>query len=201
MLLDIIISAVLILCVIIGHKRGFVRSLCNALSFVLSVIIAFLTYGKITELVASSPVGEFISGKISAGLGNVAIDFSSVPEVLRSSFREGAADAADVIAHNLTVVIIGILSVIVTIIAVRLILKVLFKVLDVFAKLPVIKQCNKLLGTVFGFVSGCIWACIIVFAVNQIALLPNAGFVESWADGSVLIPLISGFNLFGMFIS
>lgn len=201
MLMDIIISAVIILCIFIGYKRGFVRSLCSALSFVLSVFVAFLTYGKITELISASPVGEFVSSKISAGLGNVAIDFSSVPEVLQSSFREGATDAADVVAHNLTVVIIGVIAIIVTIVVVRLILKVLFKVLDIFAKLPVVKQCNKFLGTVFGAVSGCIWACVIVFAVNQIILLPDVGFVSTWADGSVLVPFISEFNLFGMFVS
>lgn len=201
MLLDIIISAVVILCIFMGHKRGFVRSLCSTFSFVLSVVIAFLTYGKITELVAASPVGEFIADKISAGLGNVTIDFSSVPEVLRSSFREGVADATEVMAHNLTVVIIGIISVVVTIIAVRLILKILFRILDIFAKLPVIKQCNKLLGIVLGILNGCLWACIIVFAVTQISLLPDAGFVDTLADGSVLVPFISGINLFGMFLS
>ena len=201
MFMDIIILVIIAVCVFFGYKRGFVRSLCNMLSTVLSIVVASLTYGRITEFISSSPVGEFVSEKLSENIGSSAIDFSSVPKVLRGTLQQGIAEATDTVAHNLAVVIIGVISIVVTIVVVRLLLNFLFKVLDLFAKLPVIKQCNKLLGVVFGAVSGYFWVCIVAFAITQIGLISDLGVVKTLTDGSTLIPIVSGINFLVMFLS
>ncbi len=194
MILDIILLAVVIICAYLGFKRGFVRSLCNVCSFALSIIVAFLSYTKITEFISASPVGKFISGKLSESMGASAMDLSAIPEPLRKPFEAGAEAAADTMAQNLATIIIGIISVIITVILVRLLIKLIFKLLNVFAKLPVLKQCNRLLGGVFGAVSGCFWVCIVVLALTYLSLIPSAEFLQKIMSSSEVVAMVAENN-------
>jgi len=203
MILDIAFACVMILCIYFGFKRGFVRSVCNVSSYLLSVIVAFLSYDKITEFVATSPVGEFISEKVSGTVNIGEIDLSSVPELLKKPLEAGVAasnNAVSTLSQNFTNVIIGIISVIITIILVKIGLKFIFKVFNVFAKLPVLKQCNGLLGGAFGVVSGCFWICIAVFALTYISMLPSVAFLKEITEASKIAKLVAENNFLTMII-
>ncbi len=200
MLLDIILLALIIICAYLGYKRGFVRSLCGVCSLALSVIVAFLSYSKITEFVAASPVGRFINGWLSDTMGSSAVDLSAIPEPLRKPFEAGAAAAADSMASSLGTVVISIISVIITVILVRLLIKLVFHLLDIFAKLPVLKQFNRLLGGLFGVVSGCFWVCIIVFALTYISLIPSLEFLHSLVESSDVVALLAEHNFLLAFL-
>lgn len=191
MILDIILIAVIVVCAYLGFKRGFVKSLCNMFSLLISIIIAFLSYSKITEFIGKSPLGKFITEKLSASMGSSAVDLSSVPEFLRKPFEAGVESAADAMANNLATVIIGVISVIITVIVVKLFIKFLFKVLNVFAKLPVLKQCNRLLGGLFGIVSGMFWVCIATLSLTYISIIPSAEFLREIMDTSYVVSMVA----------
>lgn len=191
MILDIALIAVIAISTYLGVKRGFVRSLCNLLSFALSIIVAMLTYSTITNFVAASPVGVFISGKLSESINSSAVDLSAFPEFLRKPLESGSAEIVDIVAQNLTALIIAVISVIITIVVVKFLLKLLFNALNVFAKLPVLKQCNGLLGCVFGFISGCFWACIIIIAITYLSYIPSAEFLKELIDTSNVAAVIA----------
>ena len=95
-------------------------------------------------------------------------------------------------ADTLSSVIICIISVILTVILVKLLIKVILKILNVFAKLPVIKQFNRLLGLVFGVVSGCFWVCIIVLALTYICLIPGTEFLHDMMNSSAVVTIVAG---------
>lgn len=191
MILDIILAGVIAVCVYFGFKRGFVKSLSNMCSLLISVVVAFLSYSKITEFIAKSPVGKFVTEKLSDSIGSSAVELSSVPEFLRKPIEAGVESAADTVANNLATVIIGVISVIITVILVKFLIKFLFKVLNVFAKIPVIKQCNRLLGGLFGFVSGMFWVYIAVLALTYISIIPSAEFLREIMDTSYVVSMVS----------
>lgn len=200
MILDIVLVAIIVVCAYFGFKRGFVRSLCNMCSLFISIIVAFLSYSKITEFITNSPVGKFVSEKISESMGASAVDLSAVPEILRKPFEAGIESAADSMAQNLATVIIGVISVIITVVVVKFLIKFLFKVLNVFAKLPVLKQCNRLLGGVFGVVSGMFWVCITVLALTYISLIPSTEFLHEIMSTSYVVSMVAENNfLLGFF--
>jgi len=191
MILDIILIAVVVICAYLGFKRGFVKSLCNMCSLLISIIIALLSYSKITEFIAKSPLGKFVTEKLSASMGSSAVDLSSVPEFLRKPFEAGVESAADAMANNLATVIIGVISVIITVVVVKVFIKFLFKVLNVFAKLPVLKQCNRLLGGLFGIVSGMFWVCIATLSLTYISIIPSAEFLREIMDTSYVVSMVA----------
>ncbi len=186
MVLDIILIAVIILCGYLGYKHGLVRTLCSVFSWVLSIVVAFLTYGQIASFITASPVGLFIKKSLAESLVSGKTDFSAFPEFLRKPIESGVTEAAVSMSDTLASMIICVISVILTIMTVKLLIKVVLAVLDVFAKLPVIKQFNRLLGIAAGVMNGCIWASIIILALTYLSIIPNMEFLQDILSSSAV---------------
>ena len=193
--LDIALIAIALLCIYFGYKHGFVRTLQNLSSFVLSIIIALLTYGKITKIISESVVGKFIKEKIFNSLSVSNTDFSSLPEFLQAPLESGVEGIAETVSANMSVMVISIISVVLTIVVSKFLLGLLFKVLNVFAKLPLLKQCNRLLGIAFGALNGYFWVCIVLYAVTYLSKLPNMQFLVGMLESSNISLFLSDNNL------
>ena len=200
MVLDIILIAIVLLCIYFGYKHGFVRTLQNLSSFVLSIIIALLTYGKIAELISNSVVGKFIREKIFDSISVSNTDFSSLPDFLQTPLESGVESIAETVSANMSVMVISIISIVLTIVVSKFLLGFLFKVLNVFAKMPLLKQCNRLLGIAFGALNGYFWVCIVLFVVTYLSNLPNMELVAEMLDSSNIALFLSDNNLWaGLF--
>lgn len=195
MVLDIILIAIVLLCIYFGYKHGFVRTLQNLSSFVLSIIIALLTYGKIAELISNSVVGKFIREKIFDSISVSNTDFSSLPDFLQTPLESGVESIAETVSANMSVMVISIISIVLTIVVSKFLLGFLFKVLNVFAKMPLLKQCNRLLGIAFGALNGYFWMCIVLFVVTYLSNLPNMEFMAEMLDSSNIALFLSDNNL------
>lgn len=198
MVFDIILLAVILLCAYFGYKRGFVRTLCGLGSLILSAVASLFLYDDVTEFIKNSPVGEFISKKCLESLAKT--DVQTLPEF----FRKGAADAVGQLqtaaAENMARLIIAIISVIVTFVAVRLAIKLLFKIFNIVAKLPVLKQFNHLLGLAFGILNGIFWLAAVVFAVSYISLLPEMAFLKDVTANSQVLGWLLGLGIMPEFL-
>lgn len=193
MILDIVFALIMIVCIVLGFKRGLVRSVCSVFSFLISFVVAFISYDKISAFVTASPVGKFISDKISGSVALPTMDLSSMPELVRKPLEVSvhATDTAvNTLTHNFSQVIIGVISVIITIVLVKIAVKLIFKLFDVVAKLPVIKQCNGILGGAFGVVNGIFWICIVSVAVTYLSLVPAMSFLQELSQGSYLLTAV-----------
>ena len=195
MVLDIILIAIVLLCIYFGYKHGFVRTLQNLSSFVLSIIIALLTYGKIAELISNSVVGKFIREKIFDSISVSNTDFSSLPDFLQTPLESGVESIAETVSANMSVMVISIISIVLTIVVSKFLLGFLFKVLNVFAKMPLLKQCNRLLGIAFGALNGYFWVCIVLFVVTYLSNLPNMELVAEMLDSSNIALFLRDNNL------
>lgn len=198
MILDIVYLAIAIACITFGMKKGLVRSVCNVFSFLISGIVAFALYRPVTEFVTASPIGTFITDKITASFKMPQMDLSSVPEFLRGAFESSLSatgEAVNVFTGDIAKIIIGAISVIITIIAVKLLISLTLKLFDVFAKLPVIKQFNGLLGGVFGVVSAYFWVSLVAIGVSYISVLPAAEGIRPLLEGSRLSSFVAENNL------
>lgn len=198
MVFDIILLAVILLCAYFGYKRGFVRTLCGLGSLILSAVASLFLYDDVTEFIKNSPVGEFISKKCLESLAKT--DVQTLPEF----FRKGAADTVGQIqtaaAENMARLIIAIISVIVTFVAVRLAIKLLFKIFNIVAKLPVLKQFNHLLGLAFGILNGIFWLAAVAFAVSYISLLPEMAFLKDVTANSQVLGWLLGLGIMPEFL-
>ena len=165
MVADLICLAVVVTFVSVGYKRGLMKSLLGLVSSVAAIILSFMLYPVISSMLAKTPLFEFLVNAINENyIKGSAFDEGGALAVfakyLGSGVQSGLQNPAEAIARLL----LNIVSFVVVIIAGKVIIKLVGNTLDLFAKLPVIKQFNRLGGAVLGGLGG-VLILYIVFAV------------------------------------
>lgn len=172
MILDLIFVLILAVCIIIGIKQGFVRSLLGIASLFVSIIAAVYLYKPFIDMLYGIPAVsgiidsciESIKNAILSALGTG--ETQNIPPVLGVFIGDMIASSNEAIATALAEAAFSCILVIVFIILVRIAIAVLVKALNLFTKLPVIKQFNGLLGGIMGLITGvivCYIAATILF--------------------------------------
>lgn len=229
---DAVILAVIVLMAFIGRKKGFVLTFFNffgsIIAFVISSVFvrpfALLLKNGIFTPLFSKYVDSVISENLSSSVNTV--DFSSLPAPVLDMFAKFGRSAGDVeafvhesiventeealqktihfvvdpIAENISFALAFFLLFVFSMIVIR----ILSRVFDLIAKLPVLHFSNKLLGLVCGFV----WGLFIAFILTQLLVLSegalqsseNAMLSSFSIDKTILIKFLNDFNPIRFFI-
>lgn len=202
-ILDIILAAVFVICVLAGYKKGFVKSLTDLVSHAIAVIAARILSLRFAPEVYSSYFEKGFAEKISAqveSLGTnasaqvestinslpnisgflqiVGVDQSQIAQNVSGQIKNEGVDIVDALMTDLVspiaTFIIRILIFIVAFFICLVIMKIISKILEKLSKLPVLKQANKGFGLLFGSVKGLI--IVIIFCALSLLV---ASFVNS----------------------
>ncbi len=152
---DIILVAALFIFVRIGAKKGLIRTLFGAISTLLSLFLTVLIYQPFSQMLHNSAVGDYVR--------------NLVEKSFEQKIQEGAIiPLLNEVTKSTSTIIINIISFIIIIIATRLILSILSRVLNIASKLPLIKQLNSILGMIAGAVSGFLFCYIIIGIIGAL---------------------------------
>lgn len=184
-IIDLVIVGIIALCIIIGYIKGLTGSLIKILSFVLSLVIAFILFvpvsnfvienTKIDEMIMENIV-EIIIGEKLEEKDEQATKNETMPTAITDYINqkiEQAADEAkesvvDSTAKEVSQTIVKAGTWIILFILARIALTLLKFITSLIAKLPVIKQFDKLGGIIYGFIEGLI---ITYFALALISCI------------------------------
>lgn len=211
MIIDILALTILVLCIVTGIRRGFVRSFLGLLSLVVSIVAGLLLYNGFHAWFASSAVGVYLTEKITGVLNGIfgeslgaSISSLNLPGFLQKSLDgagELTAEVASSAAEQLAALVVGVLAVVLLILLIRLAIKLIMSVLSGVMKLPVLRQFNSVLGGVFGGISGLFWVWILLSAAGFLVVLPAFSFLAGWIEGSVAMDIgQDGALLLGAFV-
>ena len=175
---DIILVAVLALCIFFGWKKGFVKAISGFLTYILSFAIANLCWKWIAGFIGTIP---FIKNMVTEGVEGPVFEegatFMDKLQAMMTFFtgdivQDGNVETTTAVMKNyLAETLTMIISFVLVFVVALLLLKLIFRLLDsVIKKLPLIKQCNGLLGAIIGFLNGSVWTWAI--ANIFVALLP-----------------------------
>lgn len=183
---DLVIIAILALCILLGYKRGLTRSLIKILSFVLALIIALILFKPVSDFVINNTQ---IDDKIKDSVVQIFINEESnnsdnkkdkeettvaqpiinyMNEQVEKSTEQVKSDAVNKVAIQISVLLVNIGVIILIFIIVRFLLIFVKAITSLITKLPVIKQCDKLGGIAFGAIEGLV---IIFMALSIITLI------------------------------
>ncbi len=167
LLFDIILIAILVLCAILGWKRGFLRTLGGFVSYIIAFTIANKFYRLLADFVIQIPFLQNMITDVempvlpeqSTFLDKVKAIAEYVSEKSTISDLDASAETVKAIMNNyvaeLLAALIGfILSFAIAWIALKLVLWLLALVVD---KTPVIHQANEILGSIVGLFCGFFW--------------------------------------------
>ncbi len=166
MIADIIIIIVVAVFVAAGYKAGLIRSFMGIASYVLSIIIAFLIYPVVSGFLGKTPLYTYLTEMVN---NNYVSENMQSPDMGMFGFfskhmSEGLDAVATTVSEGIAALLINIIAFILVIVISRILLWIITKVLNVFSKLPVIKQFNRLGGALLGGIKG-ILILYIVFAI------------------------------------
>lgn len=170
MAVDIIALVLALLCIVSGIKRGFVKAFFGTLSFIFALILTFSFSDQACKFVAGSELGKSIYEK-------TAVKIVDAPETENETFFDELIDKKGIIekaneaqmsvSEEIGNTVIKLLTTALLFIGFSLLLKLLSLLLDLAAKLPIIKGFNKAGGLVAGIINAYIvltvFSCLMTF--------------------------------------
>lgn len=173
----IAVIAILAIGAVIGWKRGFVDMLFGAVSMILALVLAVIIAPKLGAVVQGNEnIMEKLTVKVSEvlNLDELAVEIPdaerlvdnlNLPNAIKDKIvsaefmekieldalaEDASSKMADAVAVFLAKTIITAVCFVVVFVVALILLYLLNKVLDVFAKLPLLKQANQLVGLALG---------------------------------------------------
>lgn len=159
-MIDIIILFLLLMGTLVGLKRGFILQLIKLISFVVSILVASMFYQSLAPQLTWIPAPNFSGGQAQL------------------AFFSGNLETA--YYNTIAFIILFILT--------KILLAIIGGLLTTIASIPVIKQVNKLLGGVLGFLETYLFVFILLFVA---ALLP-VDALQAMMSKSILADVIVG---------
>lgn len=193
-IIDIVIVAIIALCIFLGYKRGLTGSLLKILSFVLAIVIAFILFKPVSNLVINytnwddslkTSIEQFITEKTAASesepesdLPQVIVDY--IDETMAESVNEAKEVAIENTAQSVTNLIINAGVWVAVFIIARILLIFIKFITALIARLPVIKQCDKLGGIIYGILEAFVILYVLLAIISFIApTIRNVEFIDA----------------------
>lgn len=164
-IIDLVIVAIIALCILIGYHKGLTGSLLKIVSFVLALIIAFILFKPVSNFIINKTDWDenleqaikqsFLKQeeqkpeeeKTQENMPDVITNY--INESVEKAGNEAKTAIVESTARNVAIMIINIAVAIGLFIVSRIILLFIKGLANLITKLPVIKQCDKLGGVVF----------------------------------------------------
>lgn len=175
MILDLIVILIIALFTFIGYKQGLIKSAIKIASFFIAIIIALVLYKPLSTLIINNTtIDDKIENTIIEKVtpeGMKPEDEASQATKIPQGFIVEANNSIKDIANTTTIKIIEVCTVLVLYIIARIALKFVAALGDLIAKIPILKQFNKLGGTIFGLIKGLLIVYVILAVVYLISPL------------------------------
>lgn len=181
--IDLIIIAIILLFTFLGYKRGLIKVAIKLCTFFIAIIVAIIFFKPITNLVVENTnIDENIESAIVSRI--LPEDSSQDEQVdlsnkLPSIILETGKDAVQDIAKSLSNTIIGASCFLIIFIVVKIVLRFITALADLIAKLPILKQFNKIGGTLYGILEGLFIVFVGLTIVSFIAPLLDTSILDS----------------------
>lgn len=172
MILDLIVILVIALFTFIGYKQGLIKVAIKIASFFIAIIIALVLFKPVSTLVINNTT---IDDKIENAIIEKITPEGMKPEDkvetqnLPSGIIKNTNDSIKNIAETLTTKLIEICTILILYIVARIVLKFIAALATLIEKIPILKQFNKIGGTVYGLVKG----VLIVYVILAIIYLAS----------------------------
>lgn len=195
-IIDLVIIAIIALCVLVGYHKGLTGSLLKIVSFVLALIIAFILFKPVSNfIIDKTDWDENLEQAIRQSIlkdeekTNDETQKENMPEVITDYINNAVEKAGneaktaivDSTAREVAIMIINIAVAIALFIVSKIILLLLLVkgLANLLTKLPVIKQCDKLGGIIFGILQSLVIIYVALAIISFASpMMSETGIIE-----------------------
>jgi len=208
LIVDLTILLVLALCILLGYKRGLAGCLIKVLAFFIALAVAIVLFKPVSAIVTSTTqVDENIQSSVVSIFEKEEENKDDKKEESKSPIMDYLADKAEEAteekkkevvnnaAKDISYKIIDALCFIAIFIVVRIILNFIKALADLITKLPIIKQCDKIGGVVYGILQGAIIIFIGLALITFISTATNQYTVLELVNQSYIGSILNNNNI------
>ena len=214
---DLLVIAILVVSIFIAYKSGFVRTVCDFCSTIVSLVLTYKLYPITASIFKNLKWFEKIqtaleenlklsqnAEKLSENMQNSIINDLELPQFLKNILIENntmqtelinTSQLEEYISSYVANICLNAAAVLVTFIILVIAIKVAINLLDLVAKLPILNFLNKTAGIAIGFLRGAIIIWIICFAIMIFYSNPNFQNIVYTVENSVIGKLFYDNNL------
>ena len=209
---DIIIIAILLGCISLGYKRGLARCLINVFAFIIAIVVSAFLFKPASAIVVNNTQ---IDENLQTSIVNVfeteekenekksedektetkspIIEY--VSEQAKGATQEKKKEIVNNVAKDISLKIVDVLCFIGIFIIVRIVVVFIKFIADIITKLPLIKQCDKIGGIVYGILQAGVIIFIGLALITFISTLSGHYTVQELINQSYIGSTLNNNNI------
>lgn len=180
---DLMVLSIVLLFVFLGYKRGLVKVAFKLCTFFIAIILAFMLYKPVAKIVIENTnIDETIETKITDKIlpeGKTETDEVDLSESLPTIILKNSENTVQSIAKSCSNTLIETACLVLIFIITKIVLKFVTALADLIAKLPILKQFNKLGGTIYGIIEGLFIVFLGFAVISLIAPMLDVSVLEA----------------------
>ena len=203
-IIDIVVIALIALSIFLGYKKGLIGVVFNLCAFIVAIALTAILYVPVTNFVINNT--EFDDTIKNSIIENGVLEKKEIDEndksintyieqYVTNNVKDGVnstvENTAGLVAEKVVTVGVAILL----FIGIRIVLLLLKFIAEGLAELPIIKQFNKLGGTIYGIIRGIVFIYILLAICFFIVSVGNFGIVTDVIDSSILTKFLYTNNI------
>ncbi len=211
-LIDIIVVALIALSVFLGYKKGFIELSVKLLAFLIALVITLILYKPISNLIINNTqidenIQNTILDKVNGNSTETENENSKTQEnntnesdIVENVANEMKAEILPQAARDLSINIINAGIIIILYILIRIALKFVTVIANLVAKLPIIKQINKLGGVIYGLLRGLLLIYVILLIISFVGKVNPENEIHKQIEETNLTKAMYEHNIIEIFI-
>ena len=217
-LIDIIVIALIALSIFLGYRKGFIELSVKLLAFIIALIVTLILYRPISSLIINNTsLDETIQNAIIENVDGNSEEENNASEntnsenqntennntennVIENFTNEMKAEIMPEVAKDLSINIINAGVIIILYILIRIALKFITALANLVAKLPIIKQVNKLGGIIYGLARGIIIVYVVLLIISFVGTINPQNEMHKQIEGTVLTKAMYEHNIIEIFL-
>lgn len=187
---DVIILAILGVCIFFGYKRGLIGVAFKILSFLVAILITILLYKPVANYIIDhtqidenleQTIHQKVAGNIEDQKTENKIEEANTSDIITNYINnivEQTADTAkeniaEAVSRNLAITIINGGVMVILFIGLQILLLFAKAISEMLSELPIIKQFNTTGGILYGILEGLFFVYLILMIISLIAPMLN----------------------------
>ncbi|MEE0945479.1 MAG: CvpA family protein [Acutalibacteraceae bacterium] len=183
LLIDIILLAIIAICIFIGSRKGAVKVLLSLAAFVVAAYLAYSLSTPFATFINNKFVEPSIINSVESAISDTAQNFEDVlPDfIVKNADSLGISlntdsiiNASDFVQKSISPSVIKLISsiaLLVMFIIFAVVLNFLATIVNKIIKVSFLGKINKLLGGIFGALTGCIIIIVLCFVLKYTVYL------------------------------
>lgn len=203
---DLIIIAILALSVFLGYRKGLIKLAISLCATILAIIITAVLYTPVSNLIINTTnidetVENFIYERATETIKNEENEgVNYVQEVENQIVEDAKNNILPETARTLAINIVNIGVMIVLFLIVRIGLRFVTALANALAKLPIIKQFNKIGGIIYGIIRGFLIIYIALEIISIVGQINPENIINKDINESSIGKILYNNNVIDIFL-